>query len=155
MGPSPQLYSPLSRKRSRRVVQAFTLVEMLVVVLILAILMAVALPLYLSAIRTSARRTARGNLHTLINAEQTYRLKKGYYTANMADLIIRSDNPDGVIDRDIVGPGSTVYTPYTEGRLPDGRDVPTGGVAACATDTTLGSDGDYGCFIPGQDTDKD
>jgi prepilin-type N-terminal cleavage/methylation domain-containing protein len=155
MGPSPQVHSPLSRKRTRYARRAFTLVEMLVVVLILAILMAVALPLYMAAINESARRTARGNLHTLINAEQTYRLKNDRYTDIVADLIISPTNPRGVIDKDIVGPGKTKYTLYTSGTLPDGtnRSVPEGGVAACAEDETLGAAGDYGCFLPGDDKD--
>src|SRR5690349_836515 len=102
MRPSPKFYSSLPGRRSRRGTQAFTLVEMLVVVLILAILMAVALPLYLAAIHEAARRTARGNLHTLINAEQTYRLKWDHYTDSLDELVIKPTNPRGVIDKDIV-----------------------------------------------------
>lgn len=127
--------------------RAFTLVEMLIVVLILSILMAVAMPLYLSAITTSEKRTARSNLHTLINASQAYRLRTGAYTSNSTDLL------QNELNNWPVGPGATAYTLYTTGNLPDGRSVPTGGVAACANDTTRGTDGDYGCFIPGVDHD--
>lgn len=150
MRPSPWIVCRGLQKTSCPVVRAFTLVEMLIVVLILAILMAVALPLYLAAISNSARRTARGNLHTIINAEQAYRLKNDHYTNDPDEL----QHPvRGVIDRWIRGPGSTVYTIHTSGTLPDGRPVPPGGVAACAQDTQLGPAGDYGCFIPGQDNE--
>lgn len=136
----------------------FTLVELLVVVLVLAILIAVALPLYLSAMADSARRTARGNMHTLVNAEQVFRLKHGYYTRTPQNLV--SSN---VIDRLPVGPGSTQYTLHpgedpdnpegADSALPDGRTVPPEGIAVCGSDARLGPAGDYGCFIPGQDTE--
>lgn len=148
MGPSPRFHKQVSPTYFRSSLRAFTLVEMLVVVLILAILMAVALPLYLSAIANSARRTARGNMHTLINAEQVYRLKKETYTSDLEELVRES-----VIDKLPAGPGNTIYTLHTSGTLPDGRPVPPGGVAACAQDITLGPAGDYGCFIPGQDSE--
>lgn len=158
MRPSPRYHKQASRKRPSA--KAFTLVELLVVVLILAILMAVALPLYLSAISNSARRTARGNMHTLINAEQVYRLKKNHYTGTLANLVTND-----VIDRLPAGPGNTKYDLYlgvnpdlpsdeqSNSNLPDGRTVPPGSVAACAADTQLGPSGDYGCFIPGQDNE--
>jgi prepilin-type N-terminal cleavage/methylation domain-containing protein len=130
-----------------------TLVELLVVVLILSILLAVALPLYLGATQESARRTARSNLHMLIHAEQTYRLRANSYTSNMSDLL------GNELHVEPKGPGNTVYTLHTRNTgtgavtLPDGRSVPEGGVAACAKDPTLGPEGDYGCYIPGVDTE--
>ncbi|MCS6776268.1 MAG: type II secretion system protein [Chloroherpetonaceae bacterium] len=136
----------------------FTLVELLAAVLVLAILMAVALPLYLSAVASSARRTARGNMHTLVNAEQVFRLKYGYYTRTPQNLV-----NSNVIDKLPVGPGDTRYTLHpgedpdnpegADSALPDGRTVPPGGVAVCGSDARLGAAGDYGCFIPGQDTE--
>lgn len=150
MRPSARIGKQILLKRD--FVKGFTLVELLVVVLILAILMAVALPLYLAAISNAARRTARGNLHSIINAEQVFRLKFNRYTDDPSELT----HPDtGVIDKWFVGPGSTQYTIYLSGALPDGpnRVVPPGGVAACAEDRQLGPSGDYGCFIPGQDTE--
>jgi type II secretion system protein G len=126
----------------------FTLVELLVVVLILSILMAVAMPLYLNAIQNSERNTARSNLHMLMNASASYRINKGTYPASVSDLI-----GNGELNVPPVGPGQTDYTIYTSGTLPDGRTVPTGGVAACANDASKGAFGDYGCFIPGDDTD--
>jgi prepilin-type N-terminal cleavage/methylation domain-containing protein len=132
--------------------RAFTLVELLVVVLILAILMAIVLPLYLSAINSSARRTARSNLQTLVNAEQAYRLASATHSYT-ADLKVLS-GPSGQIDSVPAGPGQTKYTLYIGGQTTeDGRVVPDDGVAACAKDTTRGSDGTYGCFIPGVDTE--
>ncbi len=137
--------APIAARRA-----GFTLVELLVVVLILAILMAVALPLYLAAIQTSTRRTARSNLHMLMGAEAAYRLKNPTYTGVQKELTDAGDLPVWP-----QGPGNTAYTLYTQGALPapDGRQVPATGVAACAKDAALGANGDYGCFIPGQDTE--
>jgi type IV pilus assembly protein PilA len=129
----------------------FTLVEVLTVVLILAILMAVAMPLYLSAVQQSARQTARANMHTIICAQQNYRARypnRGY--TNDPDELFPSNGSEGYWP---VGPGNTQYTVFLSGMsLPDGRQVPQAGVAVCASDSGLGAAGDYGCFIPGEDT---
>jgi prepilin-type N-terminal cleavage/methylation domain-containing protein len=149
MRPSPRKNSGFFCSRPRSARKGFTLVELLVVVLILAILMAVALPLYLAALNNSTRRTARANLHTLVNAEQAFRLTESRYTDNPQELITRN-----VIDKLPVGPGRTEYTLHLGNTtLPDNRTVPEGGVAACANDHTIPNLGDYGCFIPGQDSE--
>jgi Tfp pilus assembly protein PilE len=138
------------------------LVELLVVVLILAILMAVALPLYLVAVSSSARRTARYDLHTLITAEQAYRLQSpGHaYTPNLYDLCPQNGGPDPtmVLSSCPVGPGNVKYTLHLGGETlpsPDNRTVPAGGIAACAVETINGKDdaSKYGCFIPGEDSE--
>ena len=143
--------SPLyPRRPMERGNRAFTLVELLTVVLILAILMAVALPLYLNAITESAKRTTRSNMNMLINVEQAYRTEKHVYTENMSDLLADKD-----LDQEPKGPGNLVYDVYIEGStktLPDGRAIPTGGVAACATDGA-GGPATYGCYIPGVDAE--
>ena len=151
----PQQYRGAPRAGRR----AFTLVEVLVVVLILSILTAVALPLYLSGISTSARRTARYNLQTLITAEQAYRLQSPthQYAENLDDLCPVSGGPDPlkVLSSCPAGPSSAVYTLYLGGKTlpdPDKRTVPTGSVAACAEDPS-GNATKYGCFIPGQDNE--
>ena len=133
--------------KSRR---AFTLVELLTVVLILAILMAVALPLYLNAITESARRTARSNMNMLINVEQAYRTEKHEYTDDITVLKTLK-----YIDQVPKGPGNMEYDVYIDGatkKLPDNRLIPTGGVAACATDSVTHQQ-TYGCYIPGIDAE--
>jgi type IV pilus assembly protein PilA len=138
--------------------KAFTMVELLVVMLILAILMAVALPLYLVAVSSSARRTARYNLHTLITAEEAYRLQSPShaYTSNLHDLCpLNGPDPAMVLSSCPVGPGSANYVLYLGGQTlppPDNRPVPTGGVAACAEDP-LKDASKYGCFLPGEDSE--
>src|SRR5262249_43500676 len=147
--------SPPAEPASRTPSKAFTLVEILVVVLILATLMAVALPLYLAAVSNSARRTARADLHTLVTAEQAYRLEHQSYTEKLDDLCPKDGGPDPskVLSICPKGPGNANYTLHLGGETlpsPDKRTVPDGGVAACAEDSSGGVD-KYGCFIPGQD----
>ena len=136
-------------RRGRR---AFTLVELLVVVLILAILMAVALPLYLNAITESTKRTARSNMNMLINVEQAYRTQYHKYTDDKTEL-----TTNHYVDQMPIGPGNLVYDVYTNPSptnkmLPDGRAIPVGGVAACATAGASGP-ATYGCYIPGLDAE--
>ena len=143
--------SPLYTRRAAAFHRhAFTLVELLTVVLILAILMAVALPLYLNAITESAKRTTRSNMNMLINVEQAYRTEKHQYTDQMSEL-----TSNKYLDQEPKGPGNMVYDVYIDGsakKLPDNRVIPTGGVAACATDG-LGGPPTYGCYIPGVDAE--
>jgi prepilin-type N-terminal cleavage/methylation domain-containing protein len=137
--------APQGRRR------AFTLVELLVVILILAILMAVALPLYLGAIRTSTRRVARHNMRTLANANVAFRTQTQRFTDNPADFQqaqILTNIPEG--------PGGTQYTIYVfpdSAALPDGRTLTTGETAVCGADSALGANGDYGCYVPGKDSE--
>ncbi len=129
--------------------RGFTLVELLVVILILAILMAVALPLYLAVIHNANRRTARTNMKTLTTAIIAYRNVKGKFTDAPGDLIsadIIADVPQG--------PGHTSYTLYKDPvTLPDARTLAANEIAACGSDPILGTNGDYGCYIAGRDTD--
>ena len=129
--------------------RGFTLVELLVVILILAILMAVALPLYLSAVRTSTRRTARENMKTLTTAMAAYRMQKDHFTEAQGDLIGAE-----IISGELRGPGTTTYTLHIgPASLPGGRSINTGQIAVCGSDSSVGANGDYGCYIPGEDTD--
>jgi type IV pilus assembly protein PilA len=128
-------------KRSK----GFTLVELLVVVLILAILMAVALPLYLSAIANSTVRTARANMQTIANAEQSYKLQQTPH-AYTADITQLSDLPQGGIQ----GPEGRTYTVMLTGQcnptpVKGGTavDIPAGSFAVQS------SVADDGCYIPG------
>lgn len=146
--PSRKLSVTKNPHTSRR---GFTLVELLVVILILAILMAVALPLYLAAVRNSTYRVARANMQTLTNANIAYRMQKGDFTENVDDLIVNKD-----IQAPIVGPGGTLYVlRIGPGALdePRGRTLETGQIAACGKDAVLGTAGNYGCYVPGLDTE--
>ena len=129
--------------------RGFTLVELLVVVLILAILMAVALPLYFSAIRTSTRRTARTNMKTLTTAMTAYRLQKGMFTNASGDLVGAE-----LISSVPKGPGATTYSLYVgPASLPGGRSIGDDQIAVCGLDAVMAANGDYGCYVPGEDTD--
>ena len=72
-------------RTSRRA--AFTLIELLVVVLILGILLAVAIPLYLSSVKNSATQTVKGNLRTIGQAAQAYKVKNNAYPTSMSDVL--------------------------------------------------------------------
>ena len=72
-------------RKNRRA--AFTLIELLVVVLILGILLAVAIPLYLSSVKNSATQTVRGNLRTIGQAAQAYKVKNNVYPTAIGDVV--------------------------------------------------------------------
>ena len=72
-------------RKSRRT--AFTLIELLVVVLILGILLAVAIPLYLSSVKNSATQTVKGNLRTIGQAAQAYKVKNNAYPSSINDVL--------------------------------------------------------------------
>jgi type IV pilus assembly protein PilA len=142
----------MSRSAGNKRSRGFTLVELLVVVLILAILMAVALPLYLSAIANSEKRTARANMQTIANAEQSYKLQHNphEYTdiTKDADFANLTDLPA----TGITGPGDRHYlvTTTTDNtktcKGPDGvTDVSVPANSFYVT-STVGSDG---CYVPG------
>lgn len=142
----------MHRLRTRKANRAFTLVELLVVVLILAILMAVALPLYLGAIRNSEVGASRANMQTIANANQSYRLKNGAYTTNIAQL-----EPD-LGTQNVIGPGNPQreYEIITSGTCdPDGpgpKGAADGPVTAFAVQLKSSLQSTYtedGCFIPG------
>ena len=145
----------MHRLQTRKANRAFTLVELLVVVLILAILMAVALPLYLGAIRNSERGAARANMQTLANANQSFRLQAGRFTANMADL-----EPDLGTAAGLRGPGDRTYviTLDPSGNCDSNGDgnatndpaptAPPFWVTSASLANPAGATAD-GCFIPG------
>ena len=135
--------------------RGFTLVELLVVVLILAILMAVALPLYLNAIKNSEKGTARANMQTIANAEQSYKLAKDDHTYTTALTDLKDINVNGVTaDADVIkGPGDRTYNVTKgPGKCKDAnnvdQDIPDGGIAVHTAGTNAG-DANDGCFIPG------
>jgi type IV pilus assembly protein PilA len=124
----------------------FTLVELLVVVLILAILMAVALPLYLGAVSNSELTTARANMQTIANANQSFRIRTGSYATDMATLVSAGKD----LQAEIVGPGNRTYSILTSGNCDhdanpatDEVAIPSGGFAVRSSVVT------DGCFIPG------
>ena len=137
--------------------RGFTLVELLVVVLILAILMAVALPLYLNAIKGSEKGTARANMQTIANAEQSYKLAD----PNHAYLAIATGGaaaawaPLKDIGSPVKGPGNRTYAvtvapaggtacnTYDDAGTATAQTVPEGSFYV-ASDTT-----NDGCFVPG------
>ena len=135
--------------------RGFTLVELLVVVLILAILMAVALPLYLNAIRGSEKGTARANMQTIANAEQSYKLSNKDHV--YVDVATGGKDADWAPLADlggkaIKGPGARTYNVVTSDgtkkcdAIGDGAatvDVPKDSFYV-ASDTATD-----GCFVPG------
>ena len=74
-----------SARKTRRA--AFTLIELLVVVLILGILLAVAIPLYLSSVKNSATQTVKGNLRTIGQAAQAYKVKNNAYPTSIDQVL--------------------------------------------------------------------
>ncbi|MCS6776706.1 MAG: prepilin-type N-terminal cleavage/methylation domain-containing protein [Chloroherpetonaceae bacterium] len=137
----------MAHTRTRKVRRGFTLVELLVVVLILAILMAVALPLYLGAIASSEKATARANMQTIANANQSFKLQTGAFATNIAQLY--SPNSD-LGPNPLTGPGTRTYDLLTTGACdhdgnPDTPDqnIPAGSFAVRSSIAT------DGCFIPG------
>lgn len=137
----------MTRSRTRKIRRGFTLVELLVVVLILAILMAVALPLYLGAIASSEKGSARANMQTIANANQSFKLQKGTFATKIDDLYSATSDlgPNA-----LTGPGSRTYSLLTSGSCDhdgDGstaqQNIPTG---SFAVQSSVSSDG---CFIPG------
>lgn len=137
--------------------RGFTLVELLVVVLILAILMAVALPLYLNAIKNSEKGTARANMQTVANAEQSYKLGAANHDyiaiatgAKSTDAVPADWKSLADLGHQITGPGTRTYkvdlqatTPKCNDANGDSRDVPVG---SFSVSTDVAEDG---CFIPG------
>jgi len=95
----------LNRARKNRRA-AFTLIELLVVVLILGILLAVAIPLYLSSVKNSATRTVQGNLRTIGQAAQAYKVKNNRYPGTIADLV----GTDKDLQNTPSGPRGVSYT---------------------------------------------
>jgi len=71
----------------------FTLIELLVVVLIIGILAAVALPQYQKAVWKSKFATIKGLTKSIAEAEETYRLANGEYTADIDALSIDMPAP--------------------------------------------------------------
>ncbi|HZG46415.1 MAG TPA: prepilin-type N-terminal cleavage/methylation domain-containing protein [Allosphingosinicella sp.] len=96
----------LSNPTSKRRRAAFTLIELLVVVLILGILLAVAIPLYLSSVKNSATQTVKGNLRTVGQAVQAYKVRNNAYPTAMSDVV----GPDKEIQALPVGPRTVAYS---------------------------------------------
>jgi|SRR5579883_1793548 len=145
----------MRRNFARASQKGFTLVELLVVVLILAILMAVALPLYLSAIANSEKRTARANMQTIANAEQSYRLRSSnhsYLSGNLSDIVGTGTTQLQDIPSNITGPGDRTYSvklgPDTCSDANGNTvNVPDGSFSVST------SKSDDGCFVPGVTTE--
>jgi len=74
-------------------IKAFTLIELLVVVLIIGILAAVAVPQYQKAVWKSRFATIKGLTKSIAEAEETYRLANGEYTADIDALSIDMPAP--------------------------------------------------------------
>jgi type IV pilus assembly protein PilA len=143
------MYRSAGNKRS----MGFTLVELLVVVLILAILMAVALPLYLSAIANSTKRTARANMQTIANAEQSFKLQdpNHLYTADLTKLNDLGAGISGPGDRTYtvtLGPGNCKDANGQTVNVPDGSFMVQS--ASASDNTVTQSDG---CYVPGVTTE--
>lgn len=97
----------LKRARKNRRA-AFTLIELLVVVLILGILLAVAIPLYLSSVKNSAEQATRGNLRTIGQAAQAYKVRHNAYPTTPTHL-------EGDLPAWPTGPRTVTYTLGTDG----------------------------------------
>ncbi len=140
--------------------RGFTLVELLVVVLILAILMAVALPLYLNAIRGSEKGTARANMQTIANAEQSAKLSNATHTykaiaGTATDAQWTAALPD--LSAAVKGPGDRTYqvtlapagggtcNTYDDAGTATAQAVPDGSFYV----ESLPDSHKDGCFVPG------
>ena len=132
--------------------RGFTLVELLVVVLILAILMAVALPLYLNAIRSSEKGTARANMQTIANAEQSAKLANAAHTyVAVTDATMVASLPD--LTAPVRGPGTRMYhvdLQATTANCNDGNGVNT--IVPPESFSVSSDVAADGCFIPGVTT---
>ena len=135
--------------------KGFTLVELLVVIVVLAILLAIAFPLYLRSVRDSQRKTCRGNMQTIANAEQAYKLRSPahQYTENLSELVgVNADMqtvPRCPTDSDTATDDYTV-TQNSDGTLTIRCN--SDDTATAAEHNTVGAEEDHG-FVPGLDSE--
>lgn len=101
----------------------------------------------LEAIAKSERDAARANMPTVANANQSYRLQTGKYTAKIADLAGDLGTPEG-----ITGPGTRTYiiTLNPKGSCDwDGDGTANAAPASTPLFWVTSSEATDGCFIPG------
>ena len=111
----------------RQTACGFTLIELLVVVLIIGILAAVALPQYEKAVLKSRFASIRPMITSLKNAEETFFLANGHYTADLTELDIDhgckvvSDTSFIVCDKywgiDVINDGDNIMVMYCPNNL--------------------------------------
>lgn len=73
-------------KLKKKTQQGFTLIELLVTVAIIGILASMAWPSYTQYVRRAARTEAISALITLATEQERFKLNKGRYAANLAEL---------------------------------------------------------------------
>ena len=128
-----------------RAVQAFTLIESLVMLLILAIGMAVSIPLFISGMKDAQMKQCRANMQTIANAEEQYKIKASphAYTTAVSNLV--GDFP--VVP--VCPNGGTYTVAISDGTATSqsGQTVPTGmPVISC----TVSNDGKFAPTIDAQ-----
>lgn len=100
---------------TRRNVNGFSLLEMLIVVSIILILATIAVPKFTSASKTAKIAKIQADLHTISNAAALYEIDNGEYPSSVADLVNGDETGKSYLQGEPTLPDGTKYSIDSEG----------------------------------------
>lgn len=123
----------------------FTLIELMVTVAIVGILATIALPAYTDYVNRAKRGDGKAALMNAQLAQEKYRANNITYAADIDDLGIGADSPDGYYTIAVTAANATTYTLTA---TPDFTDAKCGtlGINQAGTKTETGSDTAANCW---------